>query len=110
MRSGILLGACGAALCAPAPAAQVTAIRAGHLIDTDAARVLEGQTIVVTGGVISAVGAAPPLPAGAQLIDLSGYWVLPGLMDAHTHLTIGSSNQDPLAQLEHTAAERALRS
>jgi imidazolonepropionase-like amidohydrolase len=110
MRAGIFFGACLTALCAAAPAAEVTAIRAGHLIDTDAARVLEGQTIVVTDGVISEVGAAPPVPAGAHLIDLGGYWVLPGLMDAHTHLTIDSSNQDPLAELEHTAAERALGS
>ena len=42
------------------------------------------------------------------MVDLRDYWVLPGLIDAHTHLTIDLHNQDPLAELQHTAAERAL--
>ncbi len=86
------------------------AIRAGHLIDTQAGRVLEAQVIVVRDGVIADVGPNVQVPAGARLIDLGAYTVLPGLMDAHTHLTIDQRNQDPLAELEHTAAERAFGS
>src|SRR5580692_11095850 len=87
-----------------------TVIRAGHLIDTESGRVLDSQTLLVRDGVIAEIGAAIEVPAGARVVDLSGYTVLPGLIDAHTHLTIDSKNQDPLAELEHTAAERAFGS
>ncbi len=88
----------------------VTVIRAGHLIDTESGRVLDSQMLLVRDGVIAEMGAAIEVPAGARVVDLSGYTVLPGLIDAHTHLTIDSKNQDPLAELEHTAAERAFGS
>jgi imidazolonepropionase-like amidohydrolase len=88
----------------------VIAIRAGHLIDTVGGRSVGATVIIVRDGRIAEVGADAAVPAGARLIDLSDYWVLPGLMDAHTHLTIDQRNQDPLAELEHTAAERALGS
>lgn len=88
----------------------VTVIRAGHLIDTESGRVLDSQMLLVRNGVIAEMGAAIEVPAGARVVDLSGYTVLPGLIDAHTHLTIDSKNQDPLAELEHTAAERAFGS
>lgn len=105
----MLIGCCLVALALARPAcADVTAIRAGRLIDTESARVLEKQTIVIKDGLIAAVGTQADLPAGARLVDLSDYTVLPGLIDAHTHLTIDFHNQDPLAELEHTAAERAL--
>jgi len=103
----LLLLACSHDL---AQAEEVTVIRTGRLIDTDAGRVLEGQTVVVRDGLIAEVGPAPQVPSGAKMIDLSGYTVLPGLMDAHTHLTINAEQQDPLAELEHTAAERAFGS
>src|SRR5581483_102460 len=99
-----------ASLGAAARAHDVSVIRAGRLIDTEAGRVLEAQSIVVEDGLITQVGPAPQVPAGAKAIDLSGYTVLPGLIDAHTHLTINEDQQDPLAELEHTAAERAFGS
>jgi len=86
------------------------AIRAGHVIDTVAGRVRGAQVIIVRAGLIADVGPDVPVPAGARIVDLSSYTVLPGLMDAHTHLTIDERNQDPLAELEHTAAERAFGS
>ena len=94
-------------VCADEP---VIAIRAGHLIDTVAGRTAGAQVIIVRDGVIAAVGPEVPVPADARVIDLGAYTVLPGLIDAHTHLTIDQRNQDPLAELEHTAAERAFGS
>ena len=100
-----------AGLAGPARAAErPIAIRAGHLIDTVAGRLAGAQLIIVRDGVIADVGPDVPVPADARLIDLGAYTVLPGLMDAHTHLTIDQRNQDPLAELEHTAAERAFGS
>lgn len=68
---------------------QVTVIRAGKLVDVVAGTVLKGQSIVITGERISAVGpsASTTVPAGAKVIDLSAQTVLPGLIDMHTHLT-----------------------
>ena len=95
----------------PASAAeQAIAIRAGHLIDTVAGRMAGAQVILVRAGVIEDVGANVQVPGDARVIDLTAYTVLPGLIDAHTHLTIDQRNQDPLAELEHTAAERAFGS
>ena len=64
----------------------VTAIRAGHLIDPATGKVTDNQVIVVKDGKIESVGGS--VPAGAQVIDLSSQWVMPGLMDAHTHVTM----------------------
>ena len=82
-------------------------IRAGHLIDTQQGRVLGPQMILVQDGHIAEIGPQIAVPAGASVVDLGAYTVLPGLIDAHTHLTIDQVDQDPLAELKHTAAERA---
>lgn len=64
-----------------------TIIIAGKLFDARAGRLVNNQAIVVQDGSILSVGARPvPLP-GDKVLDLSGYTVLPGLIDAHTHLT-----------------------
>ena len=88
----------------------LTVIRAGHLIDTVAGKQLDSRMIAIKGGRIVAVAAEVERPPGTKFIDLSDYTVLPGLIDSHTHLTIDSHIQDPLAELEHTAAERAFGS
>lgn len=66
-------------------------IRAGRLVDVRAGRVLTDQAILIEGDRIKEVGAAQSLsgraPAGTEVIDLSNATVLPGLIDAHTHLT-----------------------
>jgi imidazolonepropionase-like amidohydrolase len=95
---------------ATAAGAQVTAIRAGKLIDTDAGVVLSDQIILVRNGRIEAVGKAVPIPAGASVIDLSHMTVLPGLVDCHTHLSDGARETDPLSQLKKTSAQIALES
>jgi imidazolonepropionase-like amidohydrolase len=66
--------------------AQVTAIRAGRVVDPDAATAAEKQVILVENGRITAIGNNIPIPAGARVIDLSASTVSPGLVDAHAHL------------------------
>ena len=73
-------------LCVAAARAQVTAIKAGRLVDPEAGTAAANQIILVEGGRIKAVGPALQIPAGASVIDLSDYTVLPGLFDAHSHL------------------------
>jgi imidazolonepropionase-like amidohydrolase len=104
----LLLASMGAM--AATVAADVTVIRAGRLIDVRAGRVLSDQVIVVRDGRIESVGPTANILAGARLVDLSGMTVLPGLIDAHTHLVGDHADADPLAELKYTAAQRALQS
>lgn len=72
-----------------APAKRIL-IRAGRLVDVRAGRVLSDQAILIEGDRIKEVGSAQVMAsraAGAEVIDLSNATVLPGLIDAHTHLT-----------------------
>jgi imidazolonepropionase-like amidohydrolase len=66
----------------------VTAIRAGRLVDPEAGTIANNQVILVQNGRFTAVGSTVAIPAGAQVIDLSGLTVLPGLVDAHNHLAL----------------------
>ena len=67
-------------------AAQVTAIKAGRVVDPDAGTIAPNQVILVEGGKITASGGNVKIPSGAQVIDLSRSTISPGLVDAHTHL------------------------
>ena len=82
------------ALCCASARAQVTVIKAGRLVDPDAGTAASNQTIVVEGRRIKSVGANVQVPAGAQVIDLSAYTVLPGLFDSHTHLCQSTQPDD----------------
>ena len=72
------------AVAAPAAAAP-KAIKAGRLVDPSG-RVIINAVIIVDGDRITSVGTNPP-PAGAEVIDLGRFTVIPGLIDVHTHMT-----------------------
>jgi imidazolonepropionase-like amidohydrolase len=86
------------ALAAGAQSPKITAIRAGKLIDAEKGVVLSGQIILIEGNVIRAVEPDVRIPEGAAVIDRSDAFVLPGLIDAHVHLTseTGGSYYDNL--------------
>jgi imidazolonepropionase-like amidohydrolase len=68
---------------------KVVAIHAGHVLDVKSGKLLSDQTIVIDDGKIASVEASAEtkVPAGATVIELANATVLPGLIDAHTHLT-----------------------
>jgi imidazolonepropionase-like amidohydrolase len=71
------------------PSAPVIAIRHATIM-TATGQTLEGGTIVLSGGAITALGpdAGVAVPAGARVIDGTGKFVTPGLIDAHSHLGV----------------------
>src|SRR5438067_8614008 len=70
------------------PAARTIAVRAGRMFDTTAGTMLTKYVVVLHGDRIIDVGpeAHIKIPAGAQVVDLGQATVLPGLIDAHTHM------------------------
>jgi imidazolonepropionase-like amidohydrolase len=86
----LLLFFMGVSWAQPAPpAAKTVVVRAGRLLDVRTGKTLSNQTILIQGGKIASVGPDTQVPGGAQaeIVDLSNATVLPGLIDAHTHIT-----------------------
>jgi imidazolonepropionase-like amidohydrolase len=69
--------------------AKTVVVRAGRLLDVKSGKMLSNQTIIIHGDKIASVGTVTDqlVPTDATVIDLSNATVLPGLIDAHTHLT-----------------------
>jgi len=114
----ILMLACGLAAIAGATslvfaqAPAVTAIRAARLFDGTSDATIADAVVLVQGSRITAKGSRLPVPAGAQVIDLGDVTLLPGFIDAHTHVTDESSNDwnaDTVSGLRRTIPEATLR-
>jgi imidazolonepropionase-like amidohydrolase len=85
------------------PAPSVTALRFAQLIDGKG-HVVTDAVVIVSGDRVRAAGSASktPIPEGATVIDLSRYTGIPGLIDAHTHMTYywdGTPGTNPWAQV-----------
>src|ERR1700733_6565404 len=89
---------------------QRTLVRAGHLLDVKTGKLLDAQTIVVTGDTISSVAPTSSVTAqpGDKVIDLGAMTVMPGLIDVHTHIT-SMPNFDPYFALTQTDAKEAIQ-
>lgn len=88
-----------------APAPKRTVIRAGRMLDVRTGRMVQNPEIVIEGDRIVSVGAATG--ANAQAINLPNLTLLPGLIDAHTHLT-GDPYHFGYQELGISAAREAL--
>lgn len=82
--SGMLLCACSLT----AVSAQSVVIHAGSMVNVEYGTVVDAQTILVQDGKIVGVGSSLEIPEDASVVDLSGSYVMPGLIDAHTHLAL----------------------
>jgi imidazolonepropionase-like amidohydrolase len=71
-----------------ASAQTVTAIRAAHMIDVRSGAAVDDAVVIVTGDRITAAGSKLAIPEGARVIDLGARTLLPGMIDAHTHLLL----------------------
>jgi imidazolonepropionase-like amidohydrolase len=75
-------------LCGPVVAADATAFVNVNVVPMSADTVLRQQTVVVTGGTIAAIGPVDevPIPKGAQVVDGTDRFLMPGLAEMHAHV------------------------
>lgn len=93
------------------PANKTYVLKAAALFDGRSDTLVTPGLVVITADTIVAVGPAAAIPLGAEIIDLGDATLLPGFIDAHTHLTFPYSddyNQEELEGLQKTIAEQAL--
>jgi len=77
--------------------AQDLALKGGIVI-TITGGTIEDGTVLIQQGKITAVGDAIPIPAGIRIIDVTGRFVMPGIIDSHSHIALSDVNEatDPV--------------
>jgi imidazolonepropionase-like amidohydrolase len=96
-KGGTIFAAClalwtGIAGAQQQPAPETVALTHATVIDGTGAAAMADSTVIVRSGRIASVypAASQPIPNGARVEDLTGKWIIPGLIDAHVHLPSGS--------------------
>jgi len=86
-----VLGGGSGAACLAAP----VVLRADRMLDVRGGSIVRDAVVVVDGELIVAAGPADAVrvPAGAEVVELGDRTLVPGLIDAHTHLTAGTAGQ-----------------
>jgi imidazolonepropionase-like amidohydrolase len=97
------------------PQKHLIALRAAKMLDVKSGKEIQNPVVVIDGAKIQEVGSGLAVPANAEVIDLGGATLLPGLIDAHTHLLQnydfalgGDDNNMVLTVAQMSPAERAL--
>lgn len=115
---GMLGFLCATSLCAapafgqsPKQVSKTYVLKAARMFDGKSDALVKPGLVVVTDAKITGIGSGATIPAGAEVIDLGDATLLPGFIDAHTHLTSMFSEdyrQRELDELQKTIAERAI--
>lgn len=89
---------------------QPIVLRAARMLDVSTGRIVSQPSIEISGGIIRRVTTGVgSTPASARVIDLGDVTLLPGFIDAHTHLTSNLDPESVIRTVRETPAERALR-
>ena len=83
-------------------------VRAARMVDVTRGQLVAPAVLVISGDKIRSVGASD-VPAGARTIDLGDLTLMPGLIDAHTHLTMDISGDWVTRSVRELPADAALR-
>jgi imidazolonepropionase-like amidohydrolase len=99
---------CASAVQAQQPADQVTILHAARILDVAAGKVVSPGEVLIVGERIREAGTHVTRPAGAVVIDLGDTTLMPGLIDAHTHLFLHPGNEG-LQTVEESVPQRTLQ-
>ncbi|UII35014.1 amidohydrolase family protein [Fulvivirga ulvae] len=89
---------------------QVKVIKAGGVLNVSTGEMTKDQTIVIDGSTIIAIGKNIDTPKHAEIIDMSDKYVMPGLMDCHTHLCWDIEDDGyAMSIMTHTTGYRAIQ-
>ncbi|HEY9125497.1 MAG TPA: amidohydrolase family protein [Acidobacteriaceae bacterium] len=88
-------------------AEHVTVLHAAHMLDVASGKLVSPGEVLVRGSRIVAAGSSVEHPAGAEVVDLGGLTLMPGLIDAHVHLFLHPGAED-LQTVEESVPERVI--
>ena len=90
----------------PSPTPAPVAIKAGRLLDVKTGKIANNVFILIENHRIKSIANAAP--AGVRAIDLSGAFVMPGMVDCHAHILGDLSDQSPGAGFRMSSAKKTL--
>lgn len=87
---------------------KVTVLKGARVIDGTGKPPLENATLIIRGGKIETLGAAPAIPEGAEVIDVTGRTIMPALIAAHCHLGMVKGTSSGSANITEENVRRQL--